>query len=162
MSTDPNQSDRADGRSHDLAGDVLGWLSAHEPLTDRLEYVDGIDDGTTVIMPHRTTNVRRRRASGELPGVVVAVRLPPGSSNRENRQERTFQAIRVIVEVRERAFDGLGTAWGHEVLDEIKAVLTTHHEGWLAPGLSGGQSFQWNDQIDREVAVVQCEIQSWG
>jgi hypothetical protein len=163
MSTNPNQSDRATGRTRALRGVLLDRLQEHAPLVSRLERVATIDDGTTAIVPSPMLGKSHRTSEGDPPDVAVAVGLVTGSSDRENRQERKRLIVQIEIELRERALDAQGLAWLDELMDEASAVATAHGDGFRALGASGGTPEPiWDPERGRYVLVSRYDFESWG
>lgn len=131
---------RAGGRKHELRGRVLERLRAHHPLTSLLELI--VDDAYDVIVP-QSRNLRWKQSETG-PDVTVGVSVATGSSQRENARERKFMTVQATVEARytvaeQLADHGFGLVpWYDRVNDEISALLTSHDDGWVAEGESGG------------------------
>lgn len=161
MST--NLSERAQGRVHDLRGNLLGRLRGHAPLTDRLEAVGSIDDGADVIVPNPLLDRRHRSQDAEPPDAALALMIVTGSSERENRQERKRLVVQADVQVREATLGRRGLAWMDEIGDEVSAVVTSHDDGWVARGADGGTPDPlWDGNINRYRLVSRYTVESWG
>lgn len=158
-----SQSDRAEGRLRDLRGEFLGVLRGHTPLTDRLERVSSIDDGTDVILPAFALDLQHRQDGVEPPDAAVAISSITESSNRENHQERKRHVLQADFQVRSATLRAHGPAWHDEIRDEIAAVATTQHKGWYALGISQGTPEPlWNDEIGRYQSVTRFDVEHWG
>lgn len=158
-----SQSDRAIGRVRELRADILGRLRGHVPLTDRLEAVDGVTEGTEVIAPAPWLGMQHRSDTADPPAVALAVTVVTASSARENLQERTRMVVQTDLQIRTEALRGQGLAWHDETLDEVAAVLTAHTAGWTAQGATGGTPEPlWEDQRNRYRSVQRFDIMSWG
>lgn len=157
-----SQSNRAEGRLRDLRAEFLTQLRGHTPLTDLLERVSSIDDGTDVILPAFALDIQHREG-GDPPDVAIALSSITESSNRENHQERKRHVLQSDFQVRSATLKAHGPAWHDEVRDEIAAVATTQYEGWYALGISQGTPEPlWNDDLNRYQSVTRFDIEHWG
>lgn len=157
------RSDRAEGGVRDLTVDMLGWLRDHQPLTDRLELVDSVDDGASVIMPAIDINAQHRSDRGDPPDVAVGVDPFSGTASRENRQTRKTHTGQTDLQIRERTLNRHGGVWVHEIHDEIVAVLTEHREGWYTASVAGSsEEPKWDENINRWRQIATFNITSWG
>jgi hypothetical protein len=140
----------------DLRGDVLDRLRSHTALTDRLEQVDSIDDGTDVIVPSPFLGDGDQDAA-------LSVAVITGSSTRENLQERKNMTVQTELRVRSQTLKARGVVWHDELLDEVGAVLTTQVGGWTALGETGGTPEPlWDESLNKYRSVQRFDIESWG
>ena len=153
-------SERAEGGVADLRADVLGWLTAHGPLTARLEWIDSVDDGASVIRPAQWF---RRQDPDALPDVVLSVSIYTSNASRANHQTEKDLSGQVVLSLREQAARQLPGQWFDEVPDEVVSVLTAHHTGWYDPMVPGGSTeFDWRDDTNRGELAISFEASSWG
>ena len=153
-------SERADGGVADLRADVLDWLEGHDPLTARLEWIDSVDDGASVIRPAQWF---RRQDPDALPDVVLSVSVYTSNTSRANHQTEKDLSGQVLLSLRESAANRLPGQWFDEVPDEIVAALTRHREGWYDPMVPGGSTeFDWRDDTNRGELAISFEQSSWG
>lgn len=155
-----SQSDRAEGRVRDLRAAALGWLQGHAPLTDRLEQVASITDGTAVIVAAPLLQMWHDDGTDDPPDAAIGVKAVTSSSTRENMAETKSMTLQADLQVRSPTLESQGLAWHDEIVDEISAVLTTHHPPWSADGETGGTpEALWDDQRNRYRSVRRFDYQ---
>ncbi|EMA38472.1 hypothetical protein [Halococcus hamelinensis] len=147
-------SDRAAGGVADLRPAMLGWLRDHRPLTERLEWIDSVEDGADAIRPPRYLQ-RARDADGDAPDIVLTVEVWTPNVTRANSETQRTHSGQVVLSLRYGVSEHLPGQWGDEVRAEIAACLTRYREGWYAPTVTGGDTeLQPVDEINREELAI--------
>lgn len=121
-------------RTEDLLQKILedgGWLKSDTPLSD---FLSGFDYEFVAYQ----IAVQKWTSSRDL---LIAVRVTPSGSGRNNRREVKDYFVDVNVAARQDWVKTDGSVlMAHEMRDLIEDVLTTNHSGtrWRAKGVAGG------------------------
>lgn len=158
-----SRSRRAEGRLRDLRETLLARLRSHGPLIARLEQVETVDDGTSVIMPAPILDIQHRSGGTAPPDIALALMAVTASSIRENRQERKNHTVQTDIQIRERTLKRQGVAWLDDLHDESAAIITSHDHEWTALGATGGTPEPlWDESLNRYRSVARYDLEHWG
>lgn len=146
-------------RQRNLRGLMLQRLRDNEMLVELLERVDGIDNGTQVIVPAHVSRAWHEDASGpEPPDVVVHVMVRTQTEEPANLQTEASFNVQIGFEYRPSVGRAMLSTWPDDVEDAIAAIGNERVAGWYWDGETGGTDPTFDSTINRFVAGKTFEI----